>query len=298
MSTVVFVLAPHRSYTSVLATMIGRHPSLYGLPETNLFVPASVGQWWQMYRGGRHPGGHGLIRALAEVLYGAQSPTTVEWARDWLRRRPDWPCTAVFEVIRERVAPLGVVEKSPRVAYSAANLDRLLALPEARFLHVTRHPYSQGVSMLGSLTEIGVPRQRLVDWLDHGGDPQDSWLQAHRNILQFQQRVPAEHWLRLTGEQAMADPGAAMQTICRWLGLSFDPGSLAAMLHPEQSPFATPGPPSARLGLDAGFLADPALHAGRRTAATAPLLTEPLPWDPDRHLEPAVTATARELGYR
>ena len=39
----VFVLAPVRSFTSVVCAMIGQHPQMYGLPETNLLCHATVG---------------------------------------------------------------------------------------------------------------------------------------------------------------------------------------------------------------------------------------------------------------
>jgi hypothetical protein len=33
-----FILAPPRSFTSVICGMIGQHPQMYGLPEVNLFA--------------------------------------------------------------------------------------------------------------------------------------------------------------------------------------------------------------------------------------------------------------------
>src|SRR5277367_299883 len=39
-----FVLAPPRSYTSVIAAMIGQHPELAGLPELKPFSYRTVGE--------------------------------------------------------------------------------------------------------------------------------------------------------------------------------------------------------------------------------------------------------------
>ena len=38
MTQPLFILAPPRSFTTVTSAMIGQHPEMYGLPETNLFV--------------------------------------------------------------------------------------------------------------------------------------------------------------------------------------------------------------------------------------------------------------------
>ncbi|QGN32430.1 sulfotransferase [Microlunatus sp. Gsoil 973] len=293
----VFVLAPHRSYTSVVVMVLGQHPMLFGLPETNLFVTPTIGQWLRVYRGGRHPGGHGLLRALSEVLYGAQGPEPVTWARHWLFGHRDWPGEAVFALLAARISPLGVVEKSPQVCYRPGRLQRLAgAWPGARYLHVTRHPYSQGSSMLSSLADIGIP-PRLVDrWLGEGGDPQRSWLAAQNNILAFEQSVPTDHWLRIRGEDLVADLPAAAAALCDWLGLPGSAEVVERMLHPERSPFAAPGPPGARLGLDAGFLAHPQLSAGAGEVAL-PSMDDPPPWAADRAVDPQVRQVAIELGY-
>src|ERR1700736_1202175 len=74
----VFVLAPPRSYTSVISAMLGQHPDLAGLPELKLFsyrtigeLEASLPQYW-IDRGFtyRSPG---LVRALGEYMVGGQT---------------------------------------------------------------------------------------------------------------------------------------------------------------------------------------------------------------------------------
>ena len=77
--------------------------------------------------------------------------------------------------------------------------------------------------------------------------------------------------------------------------LPADDGAIAAMLHPEQSPFARLGPFGAHLGDEPEFLRDPAFRAG---TAKEEQLEGPLPWRSDGSgFEPEVIARARALGY-
>ena len=41
-----FVIAPPRSYTSVIGGMLGQHPETYGLPEVNLSHGHTLGDMW------------------------------------------------------------------------------------------------------------------------------------------------------------------------------------------------------------------------------------------------------------
>ena len=61
-----FILAPPRSFTSVSCGMIGQHPQLLGLPETNLFARADYNQLALLFRV-RPRLQHGLLRAIAEL---------------------------------------------------------------------------------------------------------------------------------------------------------------------------------------------------------------------------------------
>src|SRR5580693_3977962 len=74
MAPPLFLLAPPRSYTSLVNAMLGQHPQAFGLPELCLF---NVEQLVDLWRGSDGPisengavARHGLMRALAEI-YGA-----------------------------------------------------------------------------------------------------------------------------------------------------------------------------------------------------------------------------------
>src|SRR5262245_49158513 len=142
----VFVLAPPRSYSSVIATMIGQHPDLAGLPELKLFayptiadMEGSLPRYWRE-RGFTHRS-PGLVRALAEYEFGGQALDQLDRARAWLAARPHWSGADVFDALLARLSPRTAVEKSPENVATAAALRRLAAAyPNARYLHLTRHP--------------------------------------------------------------------------------------------------------------------------------------------------------------
>ena len=112
----VFVLAPARSCSSVVAAMIGQHPELAGMPELKLFccptmgaLAATLPKYW-IDRGLTHRS-PGLLRALAEVEFGDQGPAPLAAAEVWLNARADWSGADVLDVLMARLDPRVVVEK-------------------------------------------------------------------------------------------------------------------------------------------------------------------------------------------
>ena len=92
----------------------------------------------------------------------------------------------------------------------------------------------------------------------------------------------SRQWLRLLGYAADAAPPTREET--------------HAMLHPEDSPYARPGPPSAPYGNNPGFIDDPRLRRG--WPATGPL-HGPLEWSPlGAGFTAETLALARQFGYR
>ena len=80
MDTPLFLLAPPRSYTSVINAMIGQHPQTFGLPELNLFNVTKIKDLWRRVSnevGGDSNRRHGLLRAVAEIYAGEQTPATI-----------------------------------------------------------------------------------------------------------------------------------------------------------------------------------------------------------------------------
>ncbi len=292
--------------------MIGQHPEMYGLPETQLFSAETISQWWDLCSASTFPMADGLLRAVAEVFFGCQSDTTIQIARGWLRRRASWTTGLVLEAIAAQVAPRTVVEKSPGVVYSPESLLRCHSMfPRARFLHLVRHPRGQAESVLKAIRDMGTTGPP-PHWLIHLAcysegptglpmqgqrelDPQVGWYALNQNVRNFLQAVPPEQQLQVRGEDVLRAPLPTLRRVAEWLGLRTDDEALHEMTHPERSPFARLGPRDAKYGNDPNFLENP-----RMRASHAPVLSleGPLSWRKDgREFLPHVKRLAREMGY-
>jgi hypothetical protein len=305
------ILAPGRSFSSVICAMLGQHPALYGLPETHLLTRNTLAEWLRDYGGTIHD--HGLARAIAETMFGGQSPQTVWLARAWL-----WACDSscstslVLSELGRVVSPLTLIEKSPGLTYDVNHMERARSqFPQARFLHILRHPYSYGLSLIDffrkalerrSAAEMFAQlndRESMFFGMIFDGetiDPQLAWYVRQKDILTFLQRVRPESHYRIHGEHLVRDPDCHLRNILRWLGLSSSPAIIEGMKHPERSPFARFGPWNAPFGGDPKFLSNPVL---RRIPAETETLHNPPPWRSRSkgQLRPEVLQLARECGY-
>jgi Sulfotransferase family len=292
-----FVLAPTRSYTSVIATMIGQHPDLAGLPELKLFsyrtigeLEASLPSYW-IERGFTHRS-PGLVRALAQFEFGDQTAESLASARAWLRLRAHWSGADVLDVLLARLAPRTAVEKSPENLTTTAALRRLAsAYPEARYLHLTRDPATTQASMAEHLLRT-VPEHPRV------GEPMAgiaAWRNVHAGILRFAATLPGDRVMRVRAEDVLNDPRAQLRAIAAWLRLRTDDAAIEAMCHPEASPFARFGPPGSGVigGHDHCFLRDPI----PRRVEVPPTIEQPPGWHGEPRLWQRTVELARQLGY-
>lgn len=302
----VFILAAPRSFSSLVAAMIGQHPELYGMPELNLFqcdlieefntglTPAGTKKspFWASMR-------HGLLRAVAQIHAGEQTPEAIRMAERWLKNRELMTSGEVFTELAEAVAPRRIVEKSPGVLRQRAYLDRMLeTFPGAKFIHLVRHPIPQGQSVFKTKGGIGV--LMALNSIDLRGEvaalePQIAWYNAQVQILRFLDTLPDEQFVTLRGEAFLGDLETHLPELCRWLGISDAPEAIDEMRHPERSPYSCMGPANAPLGNDVNFLNSPEL---REDPIPIPPLDRPLPWRKDGEaLHPRVQDLARALGY-
>lgn len=302
----IFILAAPRSFSSLVAAMVGQHPALYGVPELNLFQCATIEEFNSGHaaEGGRKSPfwksmRHGLLRAVAQLYGGEQTLETVAMAERWLRTREMMTGAEVFQELAEKVAPLRIVEKSPGVLRHREYLDRMRdAYPRAKFIHLVRHPIPQGQSVLkakggvGVLMALGsVDTRPVIAELE----PQLAWYNAQVQILSFLDTLPEDQVLTLRGEDLLNDLDPMLAALCRWLGISDAPDAIAAMKRPEASPYSCMGPANASLGNDVNFLNEPHLREGK---IKLPALDAALPWrQGGMQLHPRVRAMAEALGY-
>jgi hypothetical protein len=307
-----FILSPPRSFSSIVSAMIGQHPQMYGLPETNLLSSDSVGEWYAHCRRASHRMDHGVLRTIAELLFSAQNEDAIALARQWLLARAHWSTGQLLQQFATWVRPRQLVEKSPRLVYHEESLRRLLRMfPRSRLIHLLRHPRGQCTSVMNLIRWIQ-QRGRVARWLldlaafpiegeeqapsGKGLDPQGAWLQLNSNICSFLRTVPTDQWIRVKSESLLTDPGRVLGELCRWLGIRDDPEAIERMTHPETSPFAKIGPRGAEAGNDILFLQNPRLCPSRVKPQS---LEGPLEWRPDAAgFSSRVTELAREFGYQ
>jgi hypothetical protein len=171
------------------------------------------------------------------------------------------------------------------------------AFPDARYLHLTRHPVGQCKSVMSLYEGTFALFVNSIDFLEDRAivEPQFAWYDFNINILNFLDTIPPERKMRIRGEDMMSDPPTYLRKVCRWLGLREDQAAIDEMMHPERSPFACFGPLDAMFGNDPNFLSGPTF---RPHVVKMPSLNKPVPWREDgKGLMPEVVELAREFGY-
>ena len=290
-----FILAPPRSFTSVVCGMIGNHPEMLGLPETNLFAAPTMGRLRQMHR--LHPRfAHGLLRSLAQLGLGGQTVTDIEASQRWIDEQgDDMPTSAIFRDLMDWAEPRAIIDKSPMYVYSDGALERIAdAFPEARYLHLSRHPRAtcESINETRNLAKEAVGGQ--FAHANGSVTPEQMWLKPHLRILELLETVPPDQHMFLRGEALMAEPRLYLPQIAEWLGISTAAEAIEAMLRPEKSPFARMGPENARFGNDPNFLQRPALRPYHEQPSD---LESAMSWDSSLSFDEILKHYAMHFGY-
>lgn len=262
MTQPIFLIALPKSYTTVFGGILGQHPMVETVPELNLFIGDKVIDWANQQA--PHVFCDGLLRTVAQMLFGDQTAATVEQALDWLRERSDWPVEKVFDTLRDIAAPAAILDQSPLYSKQPSFLMRIMkTYPEARFIHLVRNPTSwvKSVENWGNAGNMVFNMYTSAErGLNHAPDPLDIWHAAHTGIDSILGQLPKEQVITLTGEDTVTRPKEMMSQVLDWLGYDYDDGTLTDMMHPERSVYACWGPPGARGGNNPDFLTDARLR--------------------------------------
>jgi hypothetical protein len=122
-----------------------------------------------------------------------------------------------------------------------------------------------------------------------------SWHRVNKHIMAFLDKLAPERFRRVRAEDLLGHPDKHLYEISEWLGLRSDPQAVEEMKHPERSPFAFIGPPTAPGGGDGKFFKNPVL---RQPGPHTHRLNEPLPWRKDgKGLRDEVRELAHAFGY-
>jgi hypothetical protein len=264
-----FILSPPRSFTSIACAMLGNHPEMFGLAEVNLFWADTVGELRKLHQKNQRLQ-FGLLRSLAEIAFSEQTDETIKTARSWLLDNAEMSTAELFRTMASWLDGRTLIDKSPLHVMSDGPLQRIgRAFPDAYYLHLTRHPSD----MLRSVEKVSDERgtastenDRMAARLIRSAGTRvadELWLRPHLRILQFLETVPRDRRMRMRGEDLLSEPATYLAQVAGWLGKRTDPEAIEAMLHPEASPFAKLGPPSAPHGGDPNFMESPALRPYR-----------------------------------
>ena len=219
-------------------------------------------------------------------------------ATHWAAARQNWRTIDVYRELAERIDPLIAVDKSPSYTISLTRMRRIAeAFPDARYLHLVRHPVGQCKSVMAMNDGVFALLVNSIEFRDDHAviEPQYAWHDCNVNILDFLDEIPQQRQMRIRGEELMTEPELHFGRICRWLGIRDDADAIDEMMHPERSPFACFGPLNALYGNDPNFLRGPRF---RRQKVKVPPMDKPVPWrDDGQALHPRVIELARQFGY-
>jgi len=325
----VFILSSPRSFTSVVAGMVGMHPELYAVPELHILEKDKLHELISFFMTERQEKKlHGLRRITSELLLGEQTLEGVHMADRWLERRMWMSTRDLYQQLIDMTGGLGFVDKSPSYSLSPETLERLnQSFPASKFIHLVRHPIGQGLSMAKLLPGVLTSRSRLAEirskyrekltsvphlardlmWIrevntEEGPqkeieiDFQYLWLRMQRRIMTFLEQVEADRKMTLRGEDFLKYPTETMVRISGFLNISWNASYEQEILHPERSPYACIGPQGAQFGNDVNYLINPTY---KKREFTIPSFSERIiPWRTDeKEFEANVIELATELGY-
>ncbi|MEU7599508.1 sulfotransferase [Streptomyces sp. NPDC041003] len=292
----VFILSPPRSFSTVTLALLSGHPQIYGFPEMLVFTNETVGdlvgekgteadRFPPEYRRTRLSG---VCRAIAQAHEGVQTDEAVARARAWLSSRTEWRAVSVLDHLLHQISPLVGVEKSPDTISSDESLARCLQhYPNARYIHLTRHPVTTQRSM-----QEQNPRY-LTNKRVRAVGAASSWYLGHRRIREALSQLPDDQWIRVRGEDLLGAPESGLRRILEWLDLSATDDVISQMLRTEQWNFAGNGPSGNLYGGDPKFLTDPRL---RSIPDPGPVEFDPA-WGLIDEMHERMKSLAFELGY-
>lgn len=287
----VFILSAPRSGSTLLRVMLAGHPALFAPPELYLLSFRDMAARRDWFGQAHRSQLEGLPRAMmAAKGIGAEAALAAMQQAEADAR----PVAEVLKDLQAAVAPRLLVEKTPFNAVHPETLRAMADLfPDARYIHLTRHPY-------GMIRSFEKAHMEQLWWprLTGPGGPALSfaprqlaellWTRIAETTVAFLRDIPAERQIHLRYETLVAEPEVQMQRLCAWLDLAYDAAMCAPQGHGRQRMTD---------GLHAGsrMIGDPQFHRHSGvTQASASLWRAEFSAD---FLAPRTLAVAAGLGH-
>ena len=218
----IFILAPPRSGTSLLRTMLAGHPDLFAVNELQLLGFHTLKERSEAYTGKFKLWLEGAIRTVMEL-----KDCDGDTARSIINKLEEKAYTtkAFFKEIQSWIGDQTLVDKSPSYVLDPGALQKAERdFDNPIYLHLVRHPYS----MVNSFVKYHMDQVLYLH--KHGFSAKELgelvWLQSHKNTINFLKNIPADRQFRVIYEDLVTHPEATMQALCQQVGLAFHPGLL------------------------------------------------------------------------
>jgi hypothetical protein len=231
----VFILSSPRSGSTLLRVMLAGHSELFSPPELNLLPFCTMAERnrtlgstanWLMDCDQRV----GLNEAIMN-LTGMDAEASEAWLQRWVDRNT--PVGTMYSILQKMSAPRRVVDKTTLNAAFLSFLEKSKYVsPNARYIHLVRHPYSVIESLLRTYY-MGMPSKKSFQ------EAEALWIVPNRNILSFLSGLDPRRYQRLRYEDLVRNPAPVMRSVCRFLGIGFE----TALLEPYHGKRMTEGSP-------------------------------------------------------
>ncbi|MBI1227883.1 MAG: amino acid adenylation domain-containing protein [Bacteroidetes bacterium] len=218
----IFILAPPRSGTTLLRVMLAGHPGLFACNELQLLHFETLAERAEAYQGKFALWSEGLVRAVMELNH-----CEADDAKLLLQNFAKHGMTTfeMYEQLQEWVGDRLIVDKSPSYVLDPSALEKAIAdFPNARFIHLVRHPYS----MVKSFEKYHLDQVLYLHPHDFSAQQLGElvWLESQKNAVEFLEKIPQNQQFRMVYEDLVQNPEAVMRAMCEQLGIPFHEGLL------------------------------------------------------------------------
>ncbi len=227
-SPAVFILAPPRSGTTLLRSILGGHPGLFAPPEMELLGFNNLKERYSRCMERDSFWLQGTIRALMEI-----ENCDVEEAKMQMRsyEENDLDIKQFYNVLQTAVGDKLLVDKTP---FYALDINILRQGEEyfdnAVYIHLLRHPYGMIHSFESARLEQIISSHPYAFPLAGSGSSSQLaeflWLQCHQNIIKFLETIPASRHYTLKFEDLVKHPQPNIEKLCEFLDIPFDSNML------------------------------------------------------------------------
>ena len=212
-----FILSPPRAGSTLLRTLLAGHPQLFAPPELGLLCYNTLAEL--LADDPKHLNRQGLIRTLMQLYNCSAEQAAAQLVDDAAQQLS---IAQFYQHIQAQIGERLLVDKTPTYALDPAIMQRAEVLfANARFVHLTRHPYG----MIHSYEEARIDQLTWPQTAPIGRRAlaEATWLISHEHILTFLRDIPAQrqHWL--TFEDLVTEPQQTLAQLCHFLAIDFDP---------------------------------------------------------------------------